>query len=251
MAKRDLKNAELLQAMAAIAGGEDDPNLRALYRALRRAIVVVVSAKTDLDLDEETQLFVRSYEDSSGRAILIAYTGFDVAPSDSPRTWIPFVELCKQVVSSGLAIHINPGTPHGGIAPANWVRAIAEDAAEMPEPVRTFGTRIKDADVSPAHDAKMAIRKRLIQALVATRGVVEAYLGYAATNAGEHPVLTLCVVVIPAVVAEGRRVATELHAWVRPLMGDEEIDFLIVPPDDRFVAKFKSVGGPLYRNPAN
>jgi hypothetical protein len=35
-------------------------------------------------------------------------------------------------------------------------------------------------------------------------------------------------------------------------MGDEEIDFLVLPPEDRrLLPKFKSVGRPFYRNPAN
>jgi hypothetical protein len=251
MPQRDTRNTDLLQAMAALADGEDDAKLRVLYRALRGAIVVVVPGRTNTEL-AENQFFLPTYEDKSGRSILIAYTGLDVAPSDRPRVWMPFAELCKQVVPSGLAIHINPGQSQSGIAPANWVRAIAEGAAEMPDPVRTLTTWIKDVEVSPAPDVRMAIRERLIQGLQATRGVVEAYLAYATANVGEPPILALCVVVVPAVVAEGQRVATELHAWVRPLMGDEEIDFLVLPPEDRrLLPKFKSVGRPFYRNPAN
>jgi hypothetical protein len=249
--KRDLKNAELLRAMAAVAGGKNDPNLRGLYHALRGAMVVVVPGETDVEL-EEGQFFLRTYRDKSGREILTAYTSMEVAPSDTPRIWIPFVELCKTAVPSGLAIRIYSGTPDGGVAPANWVRAIAEGVTEMPEPIHTIDTRIKDLEISPARDVKTPILKRLIEALRATRGVIEAYLAYATPNVTDKSILTLCVVVTPAVLAEGHRVATELHAWVRPLMGDDEIDFLVLPTEDkRFVPKFKSVGGPLYRNPAN
>ena len=113
----DLKNTELLQAMAAMADGHDDSKLRALYRALRGAMVVVVSAKTSMALDKDEEVFARTYEDKFGREILVAYTGFDVAPADLPRSVTPFLELCKQVAPIGLAIHINPGTPHGGSLP--------------------------------------------------------------------------------------------------------------------------------------
>jgi len=249
MPKPDLKNTELLEAMAAMADGEHDgAKLRALYRALRGAMVVVVSANTSMAIDTDKELFVRTYEEN-GREILIAYTGFDAAPADLPRSVTPLVELCKQVAPLGLAIHINPGRPHGGIAPANWVRAIAEGAAEMPDPAPVLTTRVAGLNVSPADDVKAATRVRLTEALIATRNVVKAYLAYA-TQDEAPPVLTLCVVVVPASLAKtrGHAIAVQLHAWVRPLLGDnEEIDFLVLPEDARLVATFKAVGPPFYR----
>jgi type III secretion system (T3SS) SseB-like protein len=250
MPKPDLKNTELLQAMAGMLDAEhDNAKLRALYRALRGAMVVVVSGKTSMALDEDKELFVRTYEDESGREILIAYTGFDVAPADLPGSVTPLVELCKQVAPLGLAIHINPGRPHGGIAPANWVRAIAEGATEMPDPAPVLTTRVAGLNVSPADDVKAATRVRLTEALIATHNAVEAYLGYATPDEAP-PILTLCVVVVPASLAKtrGHAIAVQLHAWVRPLLGhDEEIDFLVLPEDARLVATFKAVGPPFYR----
>jgi len=249
MPKPDLKNTELLEAMAAMADGEHDgAKLRALYRALRGAMVVVVSANTSMAIDTDKELFVRTYEEN-GREILIAYTGFDAAPADLPRSVTPLVELCKQVAPLGLAIHINPGRPHGGIAPANWVRAIAEGATEMPDPAPVLKTKVFRLKVSPAEDVGAAIRARLTAALIATHNVVEAYLGYA-TPDETPPILTLCVVVVPASLAKtrGHAIAVQLHAWVRPLLGDnEEIDFLVLPEDARLVATFKAVGPPFYR----
>ena len=248
MPKNDVNNSALLDAMAAVRDGMDEAKLRALYRALRDATVVIISAKSDVKLGE-TPVFVPTYRHESGIGILIAYTGFDVAPADRPRMWIPFVELCRQLVSSGLAVVINPG-PHSGAAPTHWVRAIAEGAAEMPDPVLSFVKTIKDVEVVPGLDASTEIRERLNQALAATRGIIEAHLSYVTTSVGGQPIPTLCVVVTPAVIAERVPIATELHAWVNPLLSGEFF-FLVVPPEDKIVAKFKAVGRPLYRNPAN
>ena len=249
MPKRDLNNAEVLEAIAAIADGEDDAKLRALYGALREAMVVVVASKTWMKLKED-QTFIRTYEDKSGREILIAYTSFDLAPVDLERSVVPFVELCKQVAAMGLAIHIDPGSPHGGIAPANWVRAIAKGAADMPGPTPVVSARLVDLNVSPAEDVRAAIRLRLSEGLIASRDIVEAYLAYATPDETKPRILTLCAVVPTMKVAatRGHNIAVELHAWVRPLMGDhEEIDFLILRLEDTLVAKFKAVGPAFYR----
>ena len=250
MSKRGgLDNSELLKAMAAMDGGEDDTKLRTLYGALRNAMVVVVASKTQMKLNEN-QTFIRTYQDKSGREILIAYTSFERAPVDLERSVTPFMFLCKQVAPLGLAIHIDPGSGHGGVAPANWVRAIAEGAAEMPGPTPVISTRILDLNVSPASDVKAAIRLRLSQGLVASRDVVDAYLAYATPDETKPPILTLCAVVPTMKVAatRGHNIAVELHAWVRPLMADgEEIDFLVLRPEDTLVAKFKAVGPAFYR----
>jgi hypothetical protein len=246
---RPLNNAELLTAIAAMSGGEDDAKLRALYRALQDAMVVVVASKTRMKLTEN-QTFIRTYEDKSGREILIAYTSFDLAPVDLERAVMPFAELCKQVAAMGLAIHLDPGSPHGGIAPPNWVRAIAEGAADMPGPTPVVPARLVDLSVSPARDIRAPIRLRLSEGLIASRDVVDAYLAYATPDETKPPILTLCVVVPTMKVAttRGHNIAVELHAWVRPLMrDDEEIDFLVLRPEDALVAKFKAAGPAFYR----
>lgn len=198
---------------------------------------------------KENQAFIRTYQDKSGREILIAYTSFEVAPVDLERSVTPFAELCRQVAPMGLAIHIDPGSRHGGIAPPNWVRAIAEGAAKMPGPAPVLNTRVVDLNVSAGPNVGPELRVRLTQGLIASRDVVEAYLAYAAPD-DTMPILTLCAVVGTTKVAitRGHNIAVQLHAWVRPLMADdEEIDFLVLPPEDTLVAKFKAVGPAFYR----
>jgi len=248
----DPKNAELLASMAAMAEGHDDAKLRRLYRALRESTVVVVSYETSIPLNEATEQFVRTYREEGGREVLVAYATPDVAPSDRPRSFIPFVELCKQVAPGGLAIHINPGMPHGGIAPANWVRAIAEGDTEMPNAGRTFATRVVKYSVSQAPTMKAAVLERLTAVLAASRGIVEAYVGSVTADGHAHPIPTLCVVVKPEIIAEADRLAHDLHAWVRPLMeSGDEIDFFIVPPGDTVVAEFRTIAPPFYRTTSN
>lgn len=245
MDRRSIRNPEVLSALEAIDSTADiDESVargRVLYRALRDSTVFVPAERLG-----ETGAGLRLYFTPDGRRIVTAYTSHDLAPADSNSVILPFAKLCQSIASLGLAVHINPGRPPSGIAPSNWVRAIAEGCAEMPNPVTVAATSISGDRVAAAHDVRGPIKARLTQALSSTSEVREAYLVQQDEVAGLVVGLVLESSDVPQ--SRHRSLSMELYAWVAPFMLEtEEIYFQVVGPKSSSVALFKATGPPFYR----
>src|SRR5687768_10017216 len=103
-----VKNVELLKAMAAVDGADPAADeathlelLAAVYRALRRAMVVLPMHETSRTL-QKGQFFIRTRPGPDGKETITAYTDFEAAPTDTRCHAMPFVEFCKNIASTGL-----------------------------------------------------------------------------------------------------------------------------------------------------
>src|SRR6188474_1789895 len=103
MDRPDVRNPELLKAMAAVdaldAAADEATRmarLRAVYAALRRAMVVLPMHQTSISLEKD-QFFIRTGRGPDGQETITAYTDFDAAPVDTRCQVMPFVEFCKRI----------------------------------------------------------------------------------------------------------------------------------------------------------
>ena len=237
-----------MAAMGTAADEAADMVLRAtLYRALRGASLVfpMLDSRTQ---DGHVSFSLRTGVEPDGRATIFAYTSFDLAPADIRRAAVPLVEICKRISTMELSVHINAGTPGGGIVPASWVRAIAEGKPEMPRPVATLEQRLKVVEMTPASDATPELRRRLADGLVAHVFIAAAYFVWATFKDGAgFLVSVICDPTSEIPAGQRERLATELYAWVAPAMADDEDIYFEVDPDAKFLARLKAVGPPFYR----
>jgi hypothetical protein len=245
-----LKNDDLIAAIRAFLKKTDDLELgRAVYRALSNAKIVVAFDRSPVPLNED-QFFIRTYRDSTGTDVVTVYSSFGVAPVDAPHEVMPFVYLCRQLTKTDTAVRVNASAPYL-IIPPIWVRAIAE-GAEMPAPVVTLEARPQRFRVEPARPVSATVLERLRQGLVANASISEAFLAHVFPDDSDQGFLTVGYVLdsrerSPAV---SRGAAERLHSWVRPVLGDEEIDFLELKPDKQLLADFKAAGAAFYRRAA-
>lgn len=238
-----------MAAMGTAADETAEMVLRAtLYRTLRGAMLVFPMPDGRTSQDGDLTFSLRTGVEPDGRHTIFAYTGFDLAPADVRCAAVRLVEICKQIAPMELAVHINAGTPSGGIVPTSWVRAIAEGKPEMPRPVATLEERLKVLEMTPASDATPELRRRLADGLVAHVFVAAAYFVRATFKDGSGFLVAIIFDPTSAIQAGQRqRLATELYAWVAPAISDGEDIYFDIDPDVDFVARLKAVGPPFYR----
>jgi hypothetical protein len=253
MDRGDVKNSELLKAMAAVDAADPAADestrmalLAAVYRALRRAMVVLPMHETSIALDED-QFFIRTRPGPDGKETITAYTDFEAAPADTRCHAMPFVEFCKRIASTGLVVAIW-GAPRVGFVPAYWVRALADDAPEMPVPITVAAANSRIVKVEAINHVRSALMQRLVSGVTANPIVSAAYL-VLATFEDEAGFLVGMVVDAAAELETKRRsLASEIYSWVAPtLRHGEEIFFFTLPADDPLVGRLKAVGPPFYR----
>lgn len=253
MDHRDVRNPELLKAMAAVdavdAAADESIHmalLAAVYRELRRAMVVLPMHETSIALHKD-QFFTRTGAGPDGKETIIAYTDFEAAPADTRCHAMPFVEFCKRIASTGLVVAIYGG-PRVGVVPAYWVRALAEGTPEMPVPLAVVASAIEIVKLEAVDRVRSALMQRLVVGLTANTQVTAAYLVLATFE--DHVGFLVGMVVGPGPVLEPQRkeLASEMYSWVKPaLVEGEEIYFQTLHPDDALVARLRAVGPPVYR----
>ncbi|MEA2626045.1 MAG: hypothetical protein QOD06_2090 [Candidatus Binatota bacterium] len=268
MSPPEARNRELIEAMGlAAARGSDlafaairkviqiDPTgdelalAARIYAALRGAVVILSRHESRLRLDSRREAFTRVGLEYDGRTTISVYTNAEVAPADLPHVVMPFAELCKQIAPMGLAVHVNPGTVSGGIAPPNWIQSIAAGSSDMPNPVvvasTAFDPAVHLADARVA-ELKAPLRQRLTQGLIANSHVSAAYL--VRTTIEGQGALVLGAVLDSGLAANQREALTrDLFAWVESLLEAEEMYFLLFDSDDEVLGQLKAVGSTFYR----
>ena len=251
MSRPNVRNPELIEAMAAFSGtaaqAERLARAARIYRALRTAVVIVPRHETSMTMGKR-DVFTRTLAEPDGRESFPVYTDFDVAPADT-RLWVvPVIELCKNLMPLGVGIRVNPGSSHGGLAPAHWVRAIAEGSIEAPPLAEVVETQERILGFRPSKGFTAALRLRLTQGLVASRAISMAFVVEAVY--ADHPSAPLVGVVVDQelTTAERKVLAAELFAWVKPALGEiPEIYFEVLNVGEARTATLTKVGPAFYR----
>lgn len=253
MDRPDVRNPELVKAMAAVdavdAAADEATRmalLASVYRALRRAMVVLPMHETSISLQKD-QFFIRTGRGPDGKETITAYTDFDAAPTDTRCHVMPFVEFCKRIASTGLVVAIW-GAPRVGFVPAYWVRALADGAPEMPVPIAVAASMTRIVKVEAVNDVRPALLQRLVTGVTANPIVTAAYL-VLATFEGETGFLVGMVVDADSEIESKRKtLASEVYSWVASTLREgEEIFFYTLQRDDALVERLKAVGPPFYR----
>lgn len=184
-----VRNPELIKAMAAadaVDAAADEAtrlaHIAAVYRALRRAMIVLPMHETSIALRED-QFFIRTHPGPDGGEAITAYTDFEAAPADTRCHAMPFVELCKRIASTGLAVAIW-GAPRVGLVPAYWVRALADGEPEMPAPITVAASVHRIVKVEAVDRVRPALMQRLVTGVTANPVVSAAYLVLATFDDG-------------------------------------------------------------------
>ena len=253
MDRPDVRNPELLKAMAAVdavdAAADEATRmalLAAVYSALRRAMIVLPMHETSVSLQKD-QFFIRTGRGPDGKETITAYTDFDAAPADTRCHVMPFVEFCKRIASTGLVVALW-GAPRVGFVPAYWVRALADGIPEMPVPLAVLASAMRIDKVEAVSQVRTALTRRLVTGLTTNPIVMAAYLVQATFQDGAGYLVGMVVDAGLELESKRRSLASEIYAWVAPaLIQGEEIYFHTLHPDDPLVTRLKAVGPPFYR----
>ena len=254
MDRRDVRNPDLIKAMAAVhdadAAADESTQmalLAAVYRALRRAMIVLPMHETKLPLEKDRQFFIRTGSGPDGKETITAYTDIEAAPADTRCHVMPFVEFCKRIASTGLVVAIYGG-PQVGFVPAYWVRALADGAAEMPVPLAVAATDRRIIKVEAIDRVRPALMQRLVSGVIANPVITAAYLVLATFENETGFLVGMVVDPSSGLDSQRRALASEIYAWVAPTLADgEEIFFFTLAPDDKLVTRLRAVAPPFYR----
>ena len=253
MDRPDVRNPELIKAMGAVdaldAAADEATRMALLatvYRALRRAMVVLPMHETSISLQKD-QFFVRTRRGPDGKETITAYTDFDAAPTDTGCQVMPFVELCKRIASTDLLVAIW-GAPRVGFVPAYWVRALADGVPEMPLPITVAATLRRIVNIEAINQVRPALMQRLVTGVTANPIVTAAYLVLATFEDEAGFLVGMVVDAASELESKRKTLASEIYSWVAPTLREgEEIFFYTLHRDDPLVERLKVAGPPFYR----
>lgn len=228
--------------MAAIAAGGGDAAHGMLFESLLTSILLLTIVGEDAQ-----GVHFPIIQEQGERAVLV-FTDYEEASTGDSYKTIPFRRLCDMIKPANAGMKINQHSAHTRIVPAAWVRAIAEGASSRPLAVTTLTEKLgkQRPKLRPAHDVRNEVQERLREALITHPEVSAAYL--VRGTFGEHEALILGLIVDPQVGDDQRAfVARNLHEWVRPLLGGDEIDFLFDKPGGELSTMCAEQGPVFYR----